>query len=163
MNDEQMSSIVQTIAGILFPIVLVFSLYVILHGHLTPGGGFQGGAIDASAVALLIVAFGAKNIEKKMGEETLSIFESLGGLVFVVVSLFGLFLASSFLSNLLVGEWVFGDIPRWGDSPLNSGGILPILNIAVGMKVIGGLSAVVLVLALISRASTSSESEEVEP
>ncbi|HDN50703.1 MAG TPA: sodium:proton antiporter, partial [Thermoplasmatales archaeon] len=50
-----MSVIVQTIAGMLFPMVLIFSFYVILHGHLTPGGGFQGGAIGASAVALLIV------------------------------------------------------------------------------------------------------------
>ena len=69
MSDEKMSVIVQTIAGMLFPMVLIFSFYVILHGHLTPGGGFQGGAIGASAVALLIVAYGSKTIEKKMAEE----------------------------------------------------------------------------------------------
>ncbi|RLF34368.1 MAG: sodium:proton antiporter [Thermoplasmata archaeon] len=146
-----MSVIVQTIAGMLFPMVLIFSFYVILHGHLTPGGGFQGGAIGASAVALLIVAYGSKTIEKKMAEENLSIFESLGGLVFVIVAIAGFILASAFLSNFLVGEPLFGQIPGWGESPLNSGGFLPILNIAVGMKVIGGLSAIVLMLALVSR------------
>ncbi len=151
MSDEKMSVIVQTIAGLLFPMVLIFSFYVILHGHLTPGGGFQGGAIGASAVALLIVAYGSKTIEKKMAEENLSIFESLGGIVFVVVAIAGFILASAFLSNFLVGEPLFGQIPGWGESPLNSGGFLPILNIAVGMKVIGGLSAIVLMLALVSR------------
>jgi len=151
MSDEKMSVIVQTIAGMLFPMVLIFSFYVILHGHLTPGGGFQGGAIGASAVALLIVAYGSKTIEKKMAEENLSIFESLGGLVFVIVAIAGFIQASAFLSNFLVGESLFGQIPGWGESPLNSGGFLPILNIAVGMKVIGGLSAIVLMLALVSR------------
>jgi len=151
MSDEKMSVIVQTIAGLLFPMVLIFSFYVILHGHLTPGGGFQGGAIGASAVALLIVAYGSKTIEKKVAEENLSIFESLGGIVFVVVAIAGFILASAFLSNFLVGEPLFGQIPGWGESPLNSGGFLPILNIAVGMKVIGGLSAIVLMLALVSR------------
>lgn len=151
MNEEKMSVIVQTIAAILFPIALIFSFYVIMHGHLTPGGGFQGGAVGASAVVLLIVAYGVKNVEKKMKEEGFSVFESLGGLIFVIVSIFGLFLAASFLSNFLVGEPIFGKIPGWGEAPLNSGGVLPILNIAVGMKVIGGLSAVVLLLALISK------------
>lgn len=151
MSNEKMSIIVQTVAGMLFPVALIFSFYVILHGHLTPGGGFQGGAIGASAVALLIVAYGARTIEKKVAEEHLSLFESLGGIVFVVVAIAGFILASAFLSNFLVGEPLFGQIPGWGESPLNSGGFLPILNIAVGMKVIGGLSAIVLMLALISR------------
>lgn len=146
-----MSVIVQTIASILFPIILIFSFYVIMHGHLTPGGGFQGGAVGASAVALLIVAFGAKYVENKMREENLSAFESVGGLVFVIVSILGIFLATAFLTNFLVGEPLFGIIPKWGEAPLNSGGVLPILNIAVGMKVIGGLASVVLMLAIASK------------
>jgi len=150
-NGDRMSIIVQTIASILFPLALIFSFYVIMHGHLTPGGGFQGGAIGASAVALLIVAFGAKYVEGKMEEENLSIFESLGGLVFVIVSILGFFLAATFLTNFLVGEPLFGIIPAWGEAPLNSGGVLPILNLAVGMKVIGGLASVVLILAIASK------------
>lgn len=151
MNEERMSVIVQTMASILFPIILIFSFYIIMHGHLTPGGGFQGGAVGASAVALLIVAFGARYVENKMKEENLSAFESVGGLVFVIVSILGIFIATTFLTNFLVGEPLFGIIPKWGESPLNSGGVLPILNIAVGMKVIGGLASVVLMLAIASK------------
>ena len=58
MNEEGLSPIVKIIAAMLFPFILIYSLYIIMHGHLTPGGGFQGGAIGASAVVLLVVAFG---------------------------------------------------------------------------------------------------------
>jgi multisubunit Na+/H+ antiporter MnhB subunit len=46
--------IVRTIANVIFPFALVFGIYVILHGHLTPGGGFQGGAATASAIAMML-------------------------------------------------------------------------------------------------------------
>jgi multicomponent Na+:H+ antiporter subunit B len=150
MRQDEMTPVVKTIAALIFPFIIIFSFYVIMHGHLTPGGGFQGGAIGASAIVMLIVAYGARNVKKKAKEENLSIFESIGGLVFVIVGIIGFVAASSFLYNFLVGEPLFGTIPPFGSNPgiLNSGGILPILNIAVGMKVIGGLASVVLVMAL---------------
>lgn len=153
MKSEGLSPIVQTIAGILFPITLIFSFYVIMHGHLTPGGGFQGGAVGASAIIMLIVAFGAKKIHDMVSEEGISSFESIGALIFVLTAILGIFMATTFLSNFLVGKAIFGEIPGWGSNPgvLNSGGILPLLNIAVGMKVIGGLSVVVLVMALATK------------
>jgi len=153
MPDEGLSPVVRVIAAMLFPFILIFSLYVILHGHLTPGGGFQGGAIGASAVVMLIVAYGARWVESKAGEESVSVLESLGGLMFVVTGLLGFLLAATFLSNFLVGEVLFGEIPTFGSNPgiLNTGGTLPLLNIAVGLKVIGGLASVVLIMALGSR------------
>ncbi|MEA2053601.1 MAG: MnhB domain-containing protein [Candidatus Thermoplasmatota archaeon] len=153
MSEEGLSPIVKVISGLMFPFITIFSFYVIMHGHLTPGGGFQGGAIGASAVAMLIVAFGARNVEKKAREENFSMFESIGGLVFVIVALLGFILAATFMANFLVGEIIFGKIPQFGSNPgiLNSGGVLPILNFAVGMKVIGGLSAIILVMALALR------------
>lgn len=153
MKSEGLSPIVQTIAGILFPLTFIFALYVIMHGHVTPGGGFQGGAVGASAVVMLIVAFGAKKLHDKISEEGISSFESIGAIIFVLTALLGLFMAATFLSNFLVDGAIFGEIPVWGSNPgiLNSGGVLPILNIAVGIKVIGGLSVVVLLMALASK------------
>ena len=52
-----MSKIVRTMARPLVLFILVYGLYIIMHGHLTPGGGFQGGAVFASGVAMMIVAF----------------------------------------------------------------------------------------------------------
>ena len=59
-----MSKIVRTMAIPLILFVLIYGLYIIMHGHLTPGGGFQGGAIFASGIALLIVSFGSEHVHK---------------------------------------------------------------------------------------------------
>jgi len=149
MNDGRMSIIVRTIATMILPFILTFSFYVIVHGHLTPGGGFQGGAIAASAIVMLIAAYGHKLIERRVTEEGLSMVESIGAAIFAVVALIGVFMATSFMYNFLVGTPLFGETPPSGSNTgiLNSGGILPILNIAVGMKVIGGLAAVVMIMA----------------
>ena len=54
-----MSRIVKTIASVTFPLTMIYGLYIIAHGHLTPGGGFQGGAVVASSCALILVAYGS--------------------------------------------------------------------------------------------------------
>ena len=153
MHNEGLSPIVKIIAAMLFPFILLYSMYIILHGHVTPGGGFQGGAIGASAVVLLIVAFGADYVQRKTSKENISMLESIGGLTFIITGLLGLIAATTFLTNFLVGEPFLGEIPTWGGGAgiLNSGGTLPLLNMAVGLKVIGGLASVVLVMALATK------------
>ena len=148
-NNGRMSVIVRTIASSVFPFIVIFSFYIIMHGHLTPGGGFQGGSVAASAIVMMIAAYGYRRIDKKVKENSLSCIESIGAVIFVVVAFVGLFMAASFMYNFLVGSPFFGEIPHGSNTGiLNSGGILPILNIAVGLKVMAGLSAVVAVMAL---------------
>ena len=60
-----MSKIVRSTANIIFPFILVFGFYIIIHGHLTPGGGFQGGAVAATGFVLMLVAFSPEIIKKK--------------------------------------------------------------------------------------------------
>ncbi len=152
-----MSKIVRTMSNILIPLVFIFGLYIILHGHISPGGGFQGGAVFASGVAMIIVAFGSANVQKKLKEHHLSILETGGALIFIGLAFGGL--ATLFFFNFLVGSAVFGNIPPSGSNPgdLWTGGVIPLMNIAVGLKVLGGLSAIVLVMAL---ASSGIEVEE---
>jgi len=150
MNEP--SKIVKTIASIIFPFITVYGLYIIVHGHLTPGGGFQGGAIAASGIVLLLVAFGSAEIAKKIKESHLSILESIGALSFISLALLGL--SATFFYNFLAGSnFIFGRIPPFGSNPgdMNTGGVLPLMNISVGLKVIAGLSAMVLALALFAR------------
>lgn len=148
---SESSKIVKTIASITFPFILIFGLYIIMHGHLTPGGGFQGGAVVASAVALLIVAFGTGEVVKKAKEKHLSILESLGALAFISLAFAGI-VATFFFNSLAGSGSLFGEIPRYGPNPgnMNTGGFLPLMNLSVGLKVIAGLSAVVLALGLSS-------------
>ena len=145
-----MSKIVRTISTLLVPFILIFGIYVIMHGHLTPGGGFQGGAVFASGAALLIVAFGSYNIQKKLQEHQLSILESSGAVMFIGLAFGGI--ATVFFYNFLVGSPIFGHIPPSGSNPgdIWTGGVIPLMSIAVGLKVIAGLSVIVLVMALAS-------------
>ncbi len=115
---------------VLFSIILVTSLYIILHGHLTPGGGFPGGAIIASAMLLLYLA----DDKFRSNVKGFKVLESFAGILFVVVGLIGFVAAEYFLQNYLpVGT--FG--------ALISGGILPIIYILIGLKVGSEISGVI--------------------
>jgi multicomponent Na+:H+ antiporter subunit B len=142
-----MTVVVRTITRVLFPIALAFGAYVIMHGHLTPGGGFQGGAVAASALAMVVVAFGAGSLAKRKG--LLSGLESLGGVAFAALGFLGL--GVTFFANVLAGAGgLFGNPVPYGPNPgdLNTAGTLPLMNWAVGFKVLAGLGAAVLLFAL---------------
>ncbi|MCK4390824.1 MAG: hypothetical protein KAV83_11395 [Desulfobacterales bacterium] len=145
-----MSKIVRSTSEFLIPFIFIFGLYMIMHGHLTPGGGFQGGAVFASGMALLLVAFGSHKLEKKSKAHVLSMLESTGALAFIGLAFGGI--AVGFFYNFLVGSSIFGHIPPSGPNrgDMWTGGTIPLMNMAVGLKVIAGLSLIVLVMALAS-------------
>ena len=143
-----MSKIVRTMSNLLVPLTFIYGLYIIIHGHLTPGGGFQGGAVFASGVALLIVAFGSQQVHRSLKEHHFSILESSGALIFIGLAFGGL--ATVFFYNFLVGSSILGHIPTVGSNPgdIWSGGVIPLMNLGVGLKVLAGLSAILLTMAL---------------
>lgn len=67
---EGMSSIVKKVSQLMAGLIFMYGIYIILHGHLTPGGGFAGGAIIAGAFILLILAFGSvpSSLKKKWAD-----------------------------------------------------------------------------------------------
>ena len=128
---EPASLVLYTGCRFLFPLILLFGGYIFLHGHLTPGGGFQGGAIVASAFVLVYLGCRGKRISET-GSKTV---ESLGGLVFIVVGLLGLAVGGHFfLANFL---------PKGELYSLFSAGIIPIIYIAIGIKVGSELAGVI--------------------
>jgi len=142
-----MSRIVKTITSFVFPFVMIYGLYIIAHGHLTPGGGFQGGAVVASGCAMIVVAYGSIWTMGKIKEKNLSILESLGALGFIGLGLLGLVYGGVFFNNYLVGnDYIFGEAAN-GMGNINTAGVLPFMNFAVGLKVIAGLFVIVLVMA----------------
>ncbi len=114
--------IVATAAKVLFPLLLVFALYIILHGHLTPGGGFQGGAVLAAAFFLLTLADSGNNIKHKVTQ----VIEALAGTAFIVLGL-----VSFALQGVFLQPWL--DKGELGS--LFSAGSLPLLYLALGLKV----------------------------
>jgi multicomponent Na+:H+ antiporter subunit B len=149
-----MSKIVKTITSIAFPLSMIYGLYIIAHGHLTPGGGFQGGAIVASACAMILVAYGSVWTMNKIKEKHLSVLESLGAVGFISLAFLGiLFGINVFFNNFLLNQDaipIFNEIGK-GLSNINTAGVLPLMNFAVGLKVIAGLFAIVLVMAYATR------------
>lgn len=127
---EPASFVLQTGCRVLFPLILVFGSYIFIHGHLTPGGGFQGGAIVASAFVLIYL--GCR--ERRISERISTTLESLGGLVFVVVGLVGLAVGGYFLLNFL---------PKGQPYSLLSAGVIPVIYIAIGFKVGSELAGII--------------------
>ncbi len=146
MNGE-MSVIVRTITRFVYGLTIIFGFYVIMHGHLTPGGGFQGGSVVATAFALLLVAFGAAGIKGKLNASLLQSLEEAGALAFLALGFLGI--GTAFFYNVIANSGsVFGASTPIGPNPgiLNTGGTLPWMNWAVGLKVMTGLASVVLVM-----------------
>jgi multicomponent Na+:H+ antiporter subunit B len=111
------------------PLVLL-GMYVVVHGHLTPGGGFQGGVILAAA-PLMVYAAGRYVVFRRISPvEALDLGEGLGAAGFVVVGLVGMVAGSAFLQN------VFG-LGQVGS--VFSAGTLPVINLSVGLEVAAGV------------------------
>ncbi len=149
---ESMSPVVRTIIKIAFAPMFAFGAYIILHGHLTPGGGFQGGAIIGSLFALYMIAYGATRWKKKL----LSGIESGGLLVFIGTGLLGLisgYMFFNFLSdsdipifNEAIPSMAGVDHPNW--APLWSGGTVSVMNLAVGFEVVAALTLIIVTMGL---------------
>ncbi len=131
---QNASIIVKETSRVIYPLIVLLGAYVFIHGHLTPGGGFQGGAIIATGVLLMFMSY--RSFETNHG--ALSWIESLAGITFVSLGLSGLIWGTSFLQNILVG----GAQQNLGQlNHLVSAGIIPLIYIAVGFKVGAELTA----------------------
>ncbi len=109
-------------AKVLFPISIVLGAYIFIHGHLTPGGGFQGGAVIATGVLLMILSYRKFHVNHNI----VSWVESIAGIAFVAIGFTGLIFGTSFLENVF---------PVGTLNALMSGGAIPLIYIAVGFKV----------------------------
>lgn len=98
--------IIKVSARLLVPFIQIFGLYVIVHGHYSPGGGFQGGVILGASFILLALAFGMKTSQEYMTLKVNTVFSNLGPAIFVGVGVLcalfgGLFLDYSALDSLI--------------------------------------------------------------
>lgn len=117
------SEIVQTGTQILVPLISIFAAYIIMNGHLTAGGGFQGGAVIASGVLLVLLAYP----QYQPNLEFLAITESVAGALFVLAGTAGLIVAGGFLDNRILPLGQFG--------AFFSAGAIPVLSALLGIKV----------------------------
>ncbi|MFL5826040.1 MAG: hydrogen gas-evolving membrane-bound hydrogenase subunit E [Thermoleophilaceae bacterium] len=128
VREARSSEALRTLgAGLVGPVV-VLGLYVVTHGQLTPGGGFQGGVVVMAALLLVYVAGNFFAMRRVSPHALAEAAEGAGAAGFALIGLGGLIFAAAYLENFLpLGEM----------NDLLSGGTIPLSNVAVGLEVAG--------------------------
>lgn len=147
-HGRGMSLIVKTITRLTVGLIILYGVYIVLHGHVSPGGGFAGGVIIALSFIHLMLAYGKELAFKKLSMGWASFFESIGALMFLGIALLGFTGGYYFLNFISKGE----------PFKLFSAGIIPLCNIAICFKVGAGLFGIFAALVLL-QLDTKSEKE----
>jgi multicomponent Na+:H+ antiporter subunit B len=125
------TELVRNGAAVLLPLISIFAAYIIMNGHLSAGGGFQGGAIIASGLMLLLLA----KPEYAVDHDFLGITESLAGVLYVLAGIAGLVFAGGFLDSRMLPLGQFG--------AFFSAGAIPVISVLLGVKVGCELSVII--------------------
>ena len=130
MNEDQESIVVKTVCRLLAPFIQLFGLYVIMHGHSSPGGGFQGGVILASSFVLLAIGYGMPAVKRRLSLRALTTLTSAGVLVYGGIGVACMLLGANFLD--------YGILPLPDARSLGMLGI----EIGVGMTVMAAMVSI---------------------
>jgi multisubunit Na+/H+ antiporter MnhB subunit len=132
----------QLIAGMIF----MYGIYVIIHGHLTPGGGFAGGVIIAGSLILVTLAYGSDFMKLMKEESGTAVVESLATLMVIMIAVAGLLFGTKVFFNNFLPKGIVGQ--------LVSAGVLPLYNICVGTEVAASIFIIFLSLIIFKEESS---------
>ena len=127
--DTGLSDAVKASAAFAFAVLMIFGIYMTTHGQLTPGGGFQGGVILASASMLVYIAENFHVFKRITSHPAVELLEALGAGFYVIIGLVPLVLASPFLTNWL---------PLGTTGNVFSSGTIAAISASVGLEVTAG-------------------------
>ena len=133
-EKKEKNIILKCAADFFLPAILVYGLYVILHGNSSPGGGFQGGVLVASVIVLFYLGYGRKTVKKLFSHHKLHWGENLAEAIYVIIAFLGLVIGVRFAQNLIFGNTWY---------PLESA---MLMNDAVGLDVVTGVGCLLLML-----------------
>ena len=121
--------IVRITSRLVAPFIQVYGIYVILHGHLSPGGSFSGGAIFGASLVLVALSFNLETGAKQISHQLASGLESGGAFGFILTGLVAIAIGGNFLANRAAG------FPMGQAGELFSAGAILIITVFVGIKV----------------------------
>lgn len=121
--------VTRSVCRFLVPFVQLYGAYLIFYGHLSPGGGFAGGAVVASSIILYTLSFGRETALTRIDPGFSHILESGGGIWYILVGLLGILTGVNFLANKAAGFYL--GIP----GQLFSSGMILLLSLGLGLKV----------------------------
>ena len=145
IRPKGMSPIVRTVSLWVKGFILVFGIYIVLYGHLTPGGGFGGGVIIAMAFVLMTLCCGKHEALKRMPLGIAGEMDSVGALMFLIIALLGL---SAGLGGTFFTNYIAKADPGT-PYKLLSGGTIMLSNIAIALKVATSLFLVFTLLVML--------------
>ncbi len=125
MEDQ----ITRITSRLVVPFIQVYGIYIILHGHLSPGGSFSGGAIFGASLVLVALSFNLEAGSKQIPHNAASVLESGGALGYLITGLVAIALGGYYLSNKAAG------FPMGEAGSLFSAGAIFIITLFVGIKV----------------------------
>ncbi len=121
--------IVRVVSRLVIHLIQVYGIYIVVNGHLSPGGGFAGGTMFAASLFLYVLAFGLGEEQKKIPGSVARVLEGSGALTYVLIGLASVAMGGAFLANLSAG------FPAGAPGQMLSGGAGFLLLIAIGVKV----------------------------
>lgn len=133
----------------ILPLAVVYILYIILHGHLSPGGGFQGGVLIVAIVALVCLGHGYQTTIETFSYHIMHTTEGFASIFYVALGLLGVAMGAHFAQNVLYTHGAIGD--------LYSAGTIFWMNVTVGVKVITGVGSISLLMLGVLRESGKGE------
>ncbi len=122
----------------ILPLCLVYICYIILHGHLSPGGGFQGGVLMTAVVILMYLGHGYAATTHALSFNRLHGAEGLASTAYVALAMMGVAAGAQFCENILYTHGAIGQ--------LYSSGTIFWMNVTVGLKVITGIGSITLLM-----------------
>lgn len=147
MTRDSQDVIVKAIARLLMPFIVVYALYVVMHGHYSPGGGFQGGVILAAGFVLLGVTHGFEQTRRRLSEKMAGVFSSIGVLIYGGIGVLCLVLGGNFLDYSKLNK-IFGV----GPAQARSLGILGV-EIGVALAVMAGMCVIFFAIYTVGESS----------
>ena len=133
-RGPQTSGALRALGAVLVGPMLLLGIYVVVHGALTPGGGFQGGVILAGALLLVYAAGQVAAVQRVRPVAVVEVADAVGAASYTLIAVAGLVFGVAAMDNVL---------PFGTAGSLLSGGIVPVLSVAVGVEV---TAAVTLIL-----------------
>ncbi len=139
MNKPKVKEVILPCGGdSLLAFVLVYMTYIILHGHLSPGGGFQGGVLFVAAVLLVYFGHGYETTMHCLQPSFLGRLEGVAVTIYIALALLGVCAGGQFCQNIAYQNGNIGD--------LFSSGTIAWMDEAVGLNVLTGVGVLALTM-----------------
>ncbi len=127
--------IIKTVSRFLVPFIQVFALYVIVHGALGAGGGFQGGVVFAASFILMIVAFGLTCVRQRFSYKWIVIISALGIAIYATIGLLCLLPGGNYLG--------YGSIEAALGIPHLHGYLIDAVEVGIGITVMAAMTSII--------------------